>query len=381
MRLGLTDEQTLLRNSVREFAEKELWPHAHELDVSEEFPWDNVRKMAALGLLGMNVPEAYGGTGVDAVSYAIASEELARGCASTATIFSAVNSLTIPPLLKFGTESQKESWLPRLARGEILGAFALSEPQAGSDAAAIRTTAVPSGDGYVINGRKVFITCGSVSGITLVFAVTDATKGPRGITAFLVDTKADGYIVEQIEEKMGLHGSPTASLAFDNLQVPAEARLGAEGEGFKVALSTLDGGRISVAAMATGIAQAALEESIAYAKARVQFGKPIAEQQAVQWMLADMATDIEAGRLLIHRAAWMKDQGLPHTKEAAIAKLFASDRASKVTVKAVQIHGGYGYTKEYAVERFFRDIKVYEIFEGTNEIQRLVIARQLGLGS
>jgi len=375
-----TDEQRLLRDSVREFAEKELMPRAHDIDVSGEFPWENVRQMAALGLFGMTTPEAFGGSNADAVSCALASEELARGCASTATILSAVNSLSVPPILKFGTENQKERWLPTLARGETLGAFALSEPQAGSDAAALRTMAVKSGGEWVINGRKVFCTCGNVSGVTLVFAVTDPTKGGHGITAFLVDAKTRGYVVEKIEEKMGLHGSPTASLVFEDLHVPDEARLGAEGEGLKVAFSTLDGGRIGVAAMANGIARAALEESIAYAKARVQFGRPIADHQALQWMLADMAVGIEASQLLIHRAAWLKDRGLPHTKEAAMAKLFASAHAAKVTVKAVQIHGGYGYIKDYAVERFFRDIKVYEIFEGTNEIQRVVIARQLGLG-
>jgi len=376
----LSEEQRLLRDTLRDFAERELKPRAHDVDASREFPWEHVRKVAALGLLGMSVPAEYGGSAADAVSYAIASEELARGCASTATVFSAVNSLTAPPLVKFGTEAQKERWLPRLARGEILGAFALSEPQAGSDAAALRTTAERSGGEWVLRGRKVFCTCGNVSGVTLVFAVTDPASGPHGITAFLVDTKTPGYIVEKVEEKMGLHGSPTASLVFEDLRVPDEDRLGPEGEGFTVALSTLDGGRISVAAMATGIAQACLEESVAYAKARVQFGRPIADHEAIQWMLADMATGIAASRLLVWRAAWRKDRGLPHTKEAAMAKLFATSHASRTALKAVQVHGGYGYVKDYAVERLFRDIKVYEIFEGTNEIQRIVIARQLGLG-
>src|SRR3990172_6821761 len=377
MDFALTEEQRLLRQSLREFAEKELRPRAHEVDMTGEFPWENVRKMAALGLLGMNVPPAYGGSGADAVSYALATEELSRGCASTATIFSAVNSLTVPPLLKFGTETQKERWLPRLARGETLGAFALSEPQAGSDAAALRTTAARTGDGWVLNGRKVFCTCGNVSGVTLVFAVTDAAKGAHGISAFLVDTATKGYIMEKVEEKMGLHGSPTASLVFEDLHVADEDRLGAEGDGLNVAFSTLDGGRIGVAAMANGIAQAALEESIVYAKSRIQFGHPIADHEAIQWMLADMAVGIEAARLMVWRTAWLKDQGRPHTKEAAMTKLFATSHAAKVAGKAVQILGGYGYVKDYAVERFFRDIKVYEIFEGTNEIQRIVIARSV----
>jgi butyryl-CoA dehydrogenase len=380
MDFALSEEQRLLQTSLKEFSEKELRPRAHEVDVTGAFPWENVRKMAALGLFGLTTPPAYGGSGADAVSYAIASEELSRGCASTATILSAVNSLVIPPLVLFGTEAQKERWLPRLAAGEILGAFALSEPEAGSDAAALRTTAVKEGGEYVIRGRKVFCTCGGVSGLTVVFAVSDASRESRGITAFLVDTKSPGYVVEKVEEKMGLHGSPTASLVFEDLRVPEEARLGGEGEGFKVALSTLDGGRVGVAAMANGIARAALEESVAYAKSRVQFGRPIAEQQAVQWMLADMAVGLEAARLMVYRTAWLKDRGLPHTKEAAMTKLFATSHAARVAVKAVQVHGGYGYVKEYAVERFFRDIKVYEIFEGTNEIQRVVIARQLGLG-
>jgi len=379
MDFTLSEEQALLQSGLRDFAEKELRPRAHDLDRTGEFPWETVRKMAALGFLGMTIPPEFGGSGADAVSYAVASEELARGCASTATIFSAVNSLAAPPLLKFGTPGQQERWLPRLARGEVLGAFALSEPQAGSDAAALRTTATRRGGEWVLQGRKVFCTCGNVSGLTIVFAVTNPSKGPHGITAFLVDTKTPGYVVEKVEEKMGLHGSPTASLVFEDLRLGDEDRLGGEGEGLPVAFSTLDGGRIGVAAMANGIAQAALEESVAYAKARVQFGKPIAEQQAVQWMLADMAVGIEAARLMVWRSAWLKDRGLPHTKEAAMTKLFATSHAAKVAVKAVQIHGGYGYIKDYAVERFFRDIKVYEIFEGTNEIQRVVIARQLGL--
>jgi len=380
MEVTLSEEQELLRSGLRDFAEKELRPRAHGLDMTGEFPWETVRKMATLGLLGMTIPVEFGGSGAGAVSYALASEELARGCASTATIFAAVNSLAAPPLVKFGTPAQQERWLPRLARGEVLGAFALSEPQAGSDAAALRTTATRQGGDWVLQGRKVFCTCGNVSGLTLVFAVTDPSKGPHGITAFLVDTKTPGYVVEKVEEKMGLHGSPTASLVFEDLRLGDEERLGGEGEGLKVAFSTLDGGRIGVAAMANGIAQAALEESVAYSKSRVQFDRPIADHQAIQWMLADMAVGIEASRLMIHRAAWRKDQGLPHTKEAAMAKLFATTHAARVTLKAVQIHGGYGYIKDYAVERLFRDIKVYEIFEGTNEIQRIVIARQLGLG-
>jgi len=379
MKFELTEEQRMIRQMVRDFAEKEIRPLAKEIDAQSCFPDENVKKMAELGLMGMIVPKEYGGAGADYISYAIACEELARCCASTATIMSGNNSLACYPILTFGSEEQKRKYLVPLATGSKLGAFALSEPNAGSDAAAIQTVASLSGEEYIINGSKIFITCGNVADVLVVFASTDKSKGAKGISAFLVEKNAEGFTAGKAEEKMGIKGSPTVPLTFEDCRVPRENLLGQEGEGFKIALNTLDGGRIGVAAMAVGIAQACLEESISYSKQRQQFEKPIAEFQAIQWMLADMAVQIDAARLLTYKAAQLKDKGRKHTKESAMAKMYASEIATKAAIKAVQIHGGYGYTKEYPVERFLRDIRVFEIFEGTNEIQRLVIARQLGI--
>jgi butyryl-CoA dehydrogenase len=324
--------------------------------------------------MGCFLPEQYGGAAFDYVSYAIAVEELAVACASTAVIFSAHASLACWPILALGTDEQRRRYLPQMARGEWLGCFALSEPGAGSDAGAQRTTARRDGDSYVINGSKNFITNAPAAAVAIVFASTNPEKGSRGISAFIVETDSPGFEVVRVEEKMGIRAAHSAQLAFSDLHVPRENLLGEEGGGFKVALRTLDGGRIGIAAQAVGIARAAFEDSIAYAKVRPAFGRRIADFQGIQWTLADMAAEIEAARLLVHRASFLKDRGLPYSKEAAMAKLFAAEAAMRIAVKAVQIHGGYGYTREFNVERYFRDAKVTEIYEGTSEIQRLVVA-------
>jgi len=375
MDFDLNDEQQMIRKMVREFAEKELAPHAEEVDAKGQFPWEAIRKMGELGLLGLNVPEAYGGAGADMVSYTLAIEEIARACGSTALTVAA-HALCTTPLALFGNEEQKRKYLVPLAQGK-LGAFGLTEPGAGSDAAAIKTTAVRDGDWWVLNGSKIFITNGGLADVLIIVAVTDKSKGTRGISAFIVEKGTPGFTPGREEEKMGLRGSLTSQLFFENCRVPAANLLGNEGDGFKYALATLDSGRIGIGAMSVGLAQAALEASLRYAKERVQFGQPIASFQAIQWMLADMGTQIEAARLLVHRAATLKDKGRRFTKEAAMAKLFASEMAERACHKAIQIHGGYGYVREYAVERFYRDVRLCEIGEGTSEVQRLVIARQL----
>jgi alkylation response protein AidB-like acyl-CoA dehydrogenase len=375
MDFELNDEQQMIRKMVREFAEKELAPHAAEVDAKGQFPLDAIRKMGELGLLGLNVPEAYGGAGADMVSYALAIEEIARACGSTALTVAA-HALCTTPLNLFGSEEQKRKYLVPLAQGK-LGAFGLTEPGAGSDAAAAKTTAVRDGDWWVLNGSKIFITNGGLADVLIIVAVTDKSKGTRGISAFIVEKGTPGFTPGREEEKMGLRGSLTSQLFFENCRVPAANLLGSEGDGFKYALATLDSGRIGIGAMSVGLAQAALEASLRYAKERVQFGQPIASFQAIQWMLADMGTQIEAARLLVHRAATLKDKGQRFTKEAAMAKLFASEMAERACHKAIQIHGGYGYVREYAVERFYRDVRLCEIGEGTSEVQRLVIARQL----
>jgi butyryl-CoA dehydrogenase len=376
MEFELNDEQQMIRKMVREFAEKELVPHAAEVDAQGQFPWESIRKMGELGLLGLNVPEAYGGAGADMVSYAIAIEEIARACGSTA-ITVAAHALCTTPLTLFGSEEQRRKYLVPLAQGRKLGAFGLTEPGAGSDAAAVKTTATRDGDGWVLNGSKILISNGSIADVLIIVAVTDKSKGTRGISAFIVEKGTPGFTPGREEDKMGLRGSVTSQLFFENCRVPAANLLGNEGDGFKYALATLDSGRIGIGAMSVGLAQAALEASLRYAKERVQFGQPIASFQAIQWMLADMGTQIEAARLLVHRAATLKDKGQRFTKEAAMAKLFASEMAERACHKAIQIHGGYGYVREYAVERFYRDVRLCEIGEGTSEVQRLVIARQL----
>ncbi len=377
MKLELNEQQTMIRNMVREFAAKEIAPIAAELDKKEEYPTKTLEKMAKLGLLGIIIPTQYGGAGLDTISYATVIEEISRKCASTGVITSVHNSLTAWPIIKYGTDEQKKKYLPILAKGEKIGAFAGTEPNAGSDLAAMQTTAVLKGHHYIINGSKTFITSGPKAGIIIVFAVTDKNAGVKGLSAFIVENTMKGYKVGSIFEKLGIHASLTSELIFENMEVPKENLLGKEGEGFKIALSTLDGGRIGIASQAVGIAQAALDESIEYSKQRQQFGQPIAKFQAIQWMIADMATHIEAARFLVYNAAYKKDKGERISKEAAMAKLFASDTAMDAVNKAVQIHGGYGYSKEYTVERLFRDAKITEIYEGTSEVQRMVIAANL----
>jgi butyryl-CoA dehydrogenase len=377
MKLELNDQQKMIQKMVREFAEKEVGPIAAELDKKEEYPTKTLEKMAKLGLLGAIIPTEYGGAGLDTVSYTTIVEEISRKCASTGVITSVHNSLVSWPIMKYGTEKQKKKYLPILAKGEKIGAFAGTEPNAGSDLGAMQTTSFLKGDKYIINGDKIFITSGSDAGIIIVFAVTDKSADTKGISAFIVENTFKGYKVGSIYEKMGINASGTAELIFENMEVPKENLLGKEGEGFKIALSTLDVGRIGIAAQAVGIAQAALDESIEYSKQRQQFGRPLAKFQAIQWMIADMATRIEASRFLVYNAAYKKDLGERVSKEAAMAKLFASETAVEAAIKAVQVHGGYGYTKEYTVERLFRDAKITEIYEGTSEVQRMVIAASL----
>jgi butyryl-CoA dehydrogenase len=377
MKLELNDQQKMIQKMVREFAAKEIAPVAADLDKNEEYPTKILEKMAKLGLLGIIIPAEYGGAGLDTISYTIVIEEISRKCASTGVVTSVHNSLTAWPIMKYGTDEQKKKYLPILARGEKIGAFAGTEPNAGSDLGAMKTTAVLKGNKYIINGDKTFITSGPEAGIIIVFAVTDKNAGPKGLSAFIVENDMKGFKVGSIFEKLGINASKTSELIFENMQVPKENLLGKEGDGFKIALSSLDGGRIGIASQAVGIAQAALDESVEYSKQRQQFGKPICENQAIQWMLADMATRIEASRFLVYNAAYKKDLGERISKEAAMAKLFASETAVDIVIKAVQIHGGYGYTKEYTVERLFRDAKVTEIYEGTSEVQRMVIAGSL----
>jgi butyryl-CoA dehydrogenase len=380
MEFELSEEQRLVRDMVRDLARKEIAPRAPAVDKTEEFPAENIRRMAELGLLGLPYPEEYGGGGGDYVSYAIAVEEVARACGSTALIYAAHVSLGCGPIYYFGSEAQKRKWLPRLASGKGLAAFGLTEPEAGSDAGATRTTAVRDGGEYILNGSKMWITSGAIADVVNCTAKTDPEAGTRGISCFLVEQGTPGFIPGKNEPKMGLKGSVTSALSLENCRVPAENLLGKEGEGFKQMLVTLDGGRISIGAMALGLAQAACDEAICYAKERVQFGQLIARFQAIQWMIADMATEIDAARLMVYRAAAMKDAGVRYTKEAAMAKLYASEVAERAAFKAVQIHGGYGYSREYPVERIYRDQRLCSIGEGTSEIQRLVIARQV-LGS
>ncbi len=377
MEFALTEEHRLVQQTAREFATREILPVASQLDAEHRFPTEIVRGLAELGLMGVTVPEEYGGAGMDHVAYVLAMEEVARACASTAAIMSVNNSLVCDPILRYGTEEQKRRYLPVLASGRELGCYCLTEPQAGSDAASLQTTARLDGDRWVLNGTKVFVTNAREAWVFIVYARTEEVPGARGISAFLVERDYPGITVGKVERKMGLLASSTCEVLLEDCRVPRENLLGARGEGFKVALSTLDGGRIGIAAQAVGIARAALEESVAYAKERRQFGRPIAEFQAIQWKIADMATRIEAARLLALRAAWLRDQGKRCTVEASMAKLFASETAMFAAHQGVQIFGGYGYIKDYPVERYFRDAKITEIYEGTSEIQRMVIARNL----
>ena len=377
MNFELTEEQQMIRKMARDFAEKEIAPIAKETDAEEKFPWEIIRKMAALGFLGLPFPEEYGGAGADNVSLAIVMEEIARVCGSTAITLDAHTSLCCEPIYLFGSEAQKQKYLPKLCSGEWIGAFGLTEPGAGSDAGATKTRAVRDGDEWVINGQKCFITNGSIADVIVITAMTDPQRGSRGISSFIIEKGTPGFRLGRDEEKMGLKGSVTSELFFENCRIPAENLLGKENGGFKQFLVTLDAGRIAIAAMALGLAQGAFERALAYSKERVQFGQPICNFQAIQWMLADMATEIDAARLLVYRAAWLKDRGVRYTKEAAMAKLYTSEMAERVCYKAVQIHGGYGYMKEYEVERMYRDQRLCAIGEGTSEIQRLVIARQL----
>jgi alkylation response protein AidB-like acyl-CoA dehydrogenase len=377
MDLELTDEQVLIKNTVREFAEKEIAPRAEEIDSTDEFPADIFHRMADLGLLGIPFPETYGGAGGDYLSLLLALEEIARVSGSVAIILDAHTSLCCEPIYLFGTEAQKRKYLPPLVRGDKIGAFGLTEPTAGSDAGSSRTRAVRDGDQWVIDGQKVFITNGSLADVLVVSAKTDAEKGTRGISAFIVEKGTPGFQLGRDEKKMGLKGSVTSQLFFESCRVPAENLLGRENEGFKQFLATLNAGRLAIAAMAVGLAQGAFEKAVAYAKERVQFDRPIAQFQAVQWMIAEMATDIEAARMMVHRGAWLKGRGARFVKEAAMAKLFATEVSERVCYKALQIHGGYGYMREYGVERMYRDQRLCAIGEGTNEIQRLIIARHV----
>jgi len=377
MDFELTDDQRMIREMVRTFAQKQIAPIAGEMDKTEEFPWPVIRKMAELGILGLPFPEKYGGAGADTVSYAIAVEEISRASGSVGITLAAHISLGTYPIYAFGTEEQKQRFLPPLTTGQGLGAFGLTEPGAGSDAGATKTTALRQGNEWVINGQKTFITNGAIAESIIVSAVTDRNRGTKGISSFIVPKGAPGFQPGRNEDKLGLRASVTSQLFFSDCRVPLENLLGQAGDGFKQMLITLDGGRISIGAMALGLAQAALDASLQYSKERVQFGQPIAHFQAIQWMLADMATEIDCARLMVYRAAWLKDRGKRFSREAAMAKLYASEAAGRACNKAIQIHGGYGYTRDYPVERYWRDARLCEIGEGTSEIQRLVIARQL----
>ncbi|MCF6138939.1 acyl-CoA dehydrogenase [Pseudalkalibacillus berkeleyi] len=377
MNLRFTEEQEMMRKMVRDFAEAEIRPIVENMDETDEFPREVIDKMGELGLMGIPIPEEYGGAGMDFTSYIIAINELSRVSATIGVILSVHTSVGTNPIYYFGTEEQKKKYVTKLASGEYLGAFGLTEPGAGSDAGGLKTKAVRKGDHYILNGSKVFITNAGEADVYIVFASTNPEEGSRGITAFIVDKNTPGFEVGKKEKKMGLNGSNTSELIFEDAKVPVENRLGEEGMGFKIAMSNLDAGRIGIAAQALGIAQAALEYSSGYAKERQQFGKPIGLQQGIGFKLADMGTEVEAAKLLTFKAANLKSTGKPCGKDASMAKLFASSIATKSAIEAVQVHGGYGYTKEYPVERLFRDAKVCEIYEGTSEIQRLVISKHL----
>jgi alkylation response protein AidB-like acyl-CoA dehydrogenase len=375
MNFQLTEEQLAVQEAARDFAQTELLPGVIERDTEARFPTEQIQKMGALGFMGMMVDPAYGGGGMDTISYVIAMEELSKIDASASVSMSVNNSLVCWGLEKYGSEEQKQKYLSKLATGEKLGAFCLSEPEAGSDATSQQTTAILEGDYYLLNGTKNWITNGSSASIYLVIAQTDASKGHKGISVFIVEKGWEGFVIGKKEDKLGIRGSDTHSLLFTDVKIPVQNRIGAEGFGFTFAMETLNGGRIGIAAQALGIASGAYELALAYSKERKAFGKPISQHQAIQFKLADMATQIEAARLLVFKAAWLKDEGKDYAHASAMAKLYASEVAMSVTVEAVQVHGGYGYVKEYHVERLMRDAKITQIYEGTSEIQRIVISR------
>jgi butyryl-CoA dehydrogenase len=377
MSFQLTEEQLMIQSMVRDLAREQFAPKAMEYDRTKEFPRENIRKLSELGLMGMMIPAEYDGAGADTVSYVLALTEVAYACASTAVVMSVHNSIVCESLLHYGSEVQKNKYLKALARGEIVGAFALTEPNAGSDPSRQQTKAVFDGDSYVLNGTKRFITTGKNAGLIIATAKTDVEKAHRGISAFLVPQGTSGLKIGHIEDKMGLRASDTCDLIFEDCRIPAENRLGNEGDGFLIAMIGLDGGRIGIAAQSVGVARAAFDAAVNYAQEREQFGQKISKFQGLRWMIADMATEIEAARLLTLSAAQMKDNGENYSIQASMAKLFASEMVNRVTAKALQIHGGYGFTKEYAVERFYRDARVFTIYEGTSEIQRIVISNHL----
>jgi butyryl-CoA dehydrogenase len=377
MSYGLTDEQTMIRDMVREFSRKIVAATAMQRDETKEFPSDNFEKMSELGLMGMMIPPEYGGAGTDMVSYVLALSEIAYSCASTAVVMSVHNSIVCESVYRYGTEDQKNRYLPLLASGKIIGAFALTEPNAGSDPASQKTSAVKDGDYYVLNGTKRFITTGKHAGLIIVTAKTDPAKKQKGISAFLVAKDAPGFIVGKMENKMGLRGSDLTDLIFDNCRVHKKDLLGNEGDGFMIAMTALDCGRIGIAAQSVGVAEAALDSAVKYTTEREQFGQTISKFQGIRWIVAEMATEIEAARQLMLSAAAMKDRGENITLQASMAKLFASEMVNRITAKALQLHGGYGYIKEYPVERFFRDARVFTIYEGTSEVQKIVIANHI----
>ncbi|MFJ6191176.1 acyl-CoA dehydrogenase AcdA [Bacillus thuringiensis] len=377
MHFKLSEEHEMIRKMVRDFAKNEVAPTAAERDEEERFDRELFDQMAELGLTGIPWPEEYGGIGSDYLAYVIAIEELSRVCASTGVTLSAHTSLAGWPIFKFGTEEQKQKFLRPMAKGKKIGAYGLTEPASGSDAGGMKTIAKRDGDHYILNGSKIFITNGGIADIYVVFALTDPESKKRGTSAFIVESDTPGFSVGKKESKLGIRSSPTTEIMFEDCRIPVENLLGEEGQGFKVAMQTLDGGRNGIAAQAVGIAQGALDASVEYARERHQFGKPIAAQQGIGFKLADMATDVEAARLLTYQAAWLESEGLPYGKESAMSKVFAGDTAMKVTTEAVQVFGGYGYTKDYPVERYMRDAKITQIYEGTQEIQRLVISRML----
>ena len=377
MSFQLTEDQLMIQTMVRDFSRNVVAPTAMERDLTREFPADNLKQMAELGLMGMMIPPEYNGAGADTVAYVLALSEIAYSCASTAVVMSVQNSIVCESIYKYGNKDQKERFLKPLAAGEIIGAFALTEPNAGSDPVNQKTKAVRDGDYYILDGTKRFITSGKNAGIVIVTAVTDESKRHKGISTFLVKKETPGFIVGNTENKMGLRASDTTDLIFEDCRVPAENMLGKEGEGFMISMTGLDGGRIGIAAQSVGVAQAALDAAVQYSKEREQFGRPISKFQGLRWMIADMATEIEAARQLMFSAAAMKDRKGKYTAQASMAKLFASEMVNRVTAKALQIHGGYGYIKEYPVERFFRDARVFTIYEGTSEIQRIVISNHI----
>jgi butyryl-CoA dehydrogenase len=374
MDFSLNEEQQIVRDTARDFADKTIKPRAEEIDKNHEYPADIIKQLAEMGFMGVAVPEEYGGSGMDNVTYVLAMEEISRGCASCGVIMSVNNSLACDPIVHFGTDDQKERFLKPMASGEKLGALTMTEPGAGSDPGHITTTMEDKGDHWLVNGTKNFCTNGAEADFLIFLGVTDKEKGNKGLTTLIVEKDTPGLTIGKLEDKLGICGSSTTELIFEDCKIPKENTLGNPNEGFKVCMATLDGGRIGIASQALGIAKASIDEAIAYSKERIQFGKPIAANQAIQWMIADMTTEYEAARLLTLQAAWMKDQKMRYSREAAMAKLKASEAASFCADKALQIHGGYGYTKDYAIERHYRDARICQIYEGTSEVMRMVVS-------